>query len=178
MKRSLKVLKRKPQKVCGSWGLMKISGQNILREINEGKSPLEMHGDREQMQQCVQDNGRGLGLAGYTIWKSDTKSTAWESSYAEIHSDLSLVSSYPSQITLYRSLHACRQLILESTIQEISYSGSPSIMTGAGASCILSEKVLDVVGSSMDTWKTRWTERIDSGRQRVNNRVPGWEMIS
>ena len=43
---------------------------------------------------------------------------------------------------------------LESTIREISYSGSPSIMTGAGASCILSEKVLDVVGLSIDTWKT------------------------
>jgi len=40
-------------------------------------------------------------------------------------------------------------------------------MTGAGAGCILSEKVLDVVGSSMD-----------SGKQRVNDRVPGWTMIS
>ena len=40
-------LKRKPQKVHGSWGLMKISGQNIL-EINEGKFPLEMYGGREQ----------------------------------------------------------------------------------------------------------------------------------
>jgi len=26
---------------------MKISGQNML-EVNEGKSPLEMHGDREK----------------------------------------------------------------------------------------------------------------------------------
>ena len=42
---------------------MKISGQNIL-EINEEKSLLEMHGDREQMQQRVQDNGRGPGLVG------------------------------------------------------------------------------------------------------------------
>jgi len=71
-----------------------------------------------------------------------------------IHSDLSPVSSYPSQITLYRSLHARQQSILESTIQKILYLGSLSIMTGAGASCILSEKVLDVAGSSMDTWKT------------------------
>jgi len=71
-----------------------------------------------------------------------------------IHSYLSLVSLYPSQITLYRSLHAHQQLILESTIQEISYLGFLSIMTGAGASYILSEKVLDVVGSSIDTWKT------------------------
>jgi len=42
---------------------MKISRQNIL-EINEGKSLLEMHGDREQMQQRVQDNRRGPGLVG------------------------------------------------------------------------------------------------------------------
>ena len=88
------------------------------------------------------------------MWKSDTKSAAWVSLDAGIHSDLSPVSLYPSQITLYRSLHARWRLIFESTIQEISYSGSLSIMTGAGASCILSEKVLDVVGSSMDTWKT------------------------
>ena len=54
---------------------MRLSGQNIL-EINEGKSLLEMHGDREQMQQCVQDNGRGPGLVGYAMWKSDTKSAA------------------------------------------------------------------------------------------------------
>ena len=72
----------------------------------------------------------------------------------EIHLDLSPVSSYPSQITLYRSLHAHWRSILESTIWEILYSGSPSIMTGARASCILSEKVLDVAGSSMNTWKT------------------------
>ena len=138
-----------------------------------------MHGDREQMQQCVQDNGRGPGLAGYAIWKSDTKSTAWESSDAGIHLDLSPVSSYPSQITLYRSLYACWRLILESTIWEILYSGSPSIMTGVGASCILLEKVLDVVGSSMDTWKTGWTECMDSGRWRVNDRVSIylWYMI-
>ena len=142
------------------------------------KSPLEMDRDREKMQQHVQDNGRGPGLVGYAIWKSDTKLTAWVSSDVGIHSDSSPVSSYPSQITLYRSLHARRRSILESTIWEISYSGSPSIMTEAGAGCILSEKVLDVAGSSMDTWKTGWTEHMDSGRWRVNDRVPGWEMIS
>ena len=76
------------------------------------------------------------------------------SSDIEIYSDLSLVSLYPSQIILYRSLHVFQQLILESTIQEISYLGSLSIITGAGISCILLEKELDVVGSSMDTWKT------------------------
>ena len=35
-----------------------------------------MHGDRKQIQQHDQDNGRGPGLAGYVIWKLDTKSTA------------------------------------------------------------------------------------------------------
>jgi len=37
-------------------------------------------------------------------------------------------------------------------------------MTGVGASYILSEKVLDMAGLSMDTWKTGWTEYMDSGR--------------
>jgi len=45
-------------------------------------------------------------------------------------------------------------------------------MTGSGASYILSEKELDMAGSSMDTWKTGWTECIDSGRQRVNDSIP------
>jgi len=40
------------------------------------KSLLEMHRDREQMQQYDQDNGRGPGLVGYAIWKLDTKLTA------------------------------------------------------------------------------------------------------
>ena len=148
------------------------------KEIKWRKSLLEMHGDREQMQQHVQNNGRGPGLVGYATWKSDTKSAAWVSLDVGIHSDLSPVSLYSNQITLYRSLHARRQSILESTIWEISYLGSLSIMTGVGAGCILLEKVLDVAGSSMDTWKTRWTEHMDSRRQRVNDRVLGWEMIS
>ena len=63
-----------------------------------------------------------------------------------IHLDSSLMSSYSSQITLYRSLHAYQQSILEST--------TLSIMTGAGASCVLLEKELDVAGSSMDIWNT------------------------
>ena len=71
-----------------------------------------------------------------------------------IHLDLSPMSSYPSQIILYMSLHAHQRSILESTIQKISYSGSLSIITGVEASYILLEKVLDVVGLSMDIWKT------------------------
>jgi len=31
-------------------------------------------------------------------------------------------------------------------------------MTGTGASYVLSEKELNMAGSSIDTWKTRWTE--------------------
>ena len=46
---------------------MKISGQNILKKLNKGKSLLEMHGDREQMQQRVQNNRRGPGLVGYAM---------------------------------------------------------------------------------------------------------------
>ena len=76
------------------------------------------------------------------------------SSDVEIHSDSSPVFSYSSQITLYKSLHAHWQLILESTIYEISYLGFPSIITGVGTGCILLEKVLDIAGLSMDTWKT------------------------
>ena len=38
------------------------------------KSLLEMYRGREQ--QCDQDNRRGLGLAEYAMWKSDTKSAA------------------------------------------------------------------------------------------------------
>ncbi len=72
----------------------------------------------------------------------------------KIYLDLSLVSLYLSQIILYRSLHAHQQLILKFTIREISYSGPLSIMTRVGTSYILSGKVLDIAGLSMDTWKT------------------------
>ena len=44
------------------------------KKLMKEKSLLEMHGDREQMEQHVQDNERGPGLAGYAMWKSDTKS--------------------------------------------------------------------------------------------------------
>jgi len=74
------------------------------------------------------------------------------SSDVGFYSDLSPMSSYPSQIILYKSLHAHQQSILESTIQEISYSDFLSIMTGVEAGCILLEKVLDIAGLSMDTW--------------------------
>ena len=133
---------------------------------------------REQIEQYDQDNGSGPGLVEYMIWKLDTKLVVWVSLDAGIYSDLLSVSLYPSQIILYRSLHACRWSILEFTIQEISYSDFLSIITEVGASYILSEKVLDIVGLSMDTWKTGWTEHMDSGKQRMNDSVPGWSIIS
>ena len=40
------------------------------------KSPLEMHGDREQMQRHIQDNRRRPGLMGYAKWKLDPKFAA------------------------------------------------------------------------------------------------------
>jgi len=46
------------------------------KKLMKEKSPLRMHGDRRQMQQHDQDNGRGPGLAGYAMWKSDTKLAA------------------------------------------------------------------------------------------------------
>jgi len=77
---------------------------------------LEMYRGREQIQQHDQDNGRGPGLVGYAMWKSDTKLAACVSSDVGIYLDLSSVSSYSSQIILYRSLHAHQRLILEFTI--------------------------------------------------------------
>jgi len=65
-----------------------------------------MYRDRGQVQQHDQDSGRGPDLAGYVMWKLDTKLAAWVSLNVEIYSDSFLMSSYPSQITLYRSLHA------------------------------------------------------------------------
>jgi len=35
-----------------------------------------MHRGKKQMQQYDQNNGRELGLAGYVMWKSDTKLAA------------------------------------------------------------------------------------------------------
>jgi len=45
------------------------------------------------------------------------------------------------------------------------------------ASSILLEKELDIAGLSIDTWKTGWIEHINSRRQRVNNSIPGREII-
>ena len=61
--------------------------------------------------------------------------------------------------------------------KKILYSGSLLIITGIRASCVLLRKELNVAGLSMDIQKTEWIEHMDSGRQRVNDSVPGWEMI-
>jgi len=60
---------------------------------------------------------------------------------------------------------------LESTIHEILYSDSPSIMNSIRAGWVLLKKVIEVVGLSMEIYKTGCIESIDSWRQRVNNRV-------
>jgi len=46
------------------------------KKLMKEKSLLEIRGDRGQLQQCVQNNGRGLGLVGYAMWKLDIKSAA------------------------------------------------------------------------------------------------------
>jgi len=46
------------------------------KKLMKEKSPLRMRGDRRQMQQHDQDNGREPDLAGYAMWKSDTKLAA------------------------------------------------------------------------------------------------------
>jgi len=80
-------------------------------------------------------------LSQWYEWVSDT----------EIHLNLSLMSSYPSQITLYKSLYICWQSILESTIGEISYLGSLLIITSVETGYVLLRKELDVVGLNIDT---------------------------
>jgi len=46
------------------------------KKLMKEKSLLKIHRDKGQLQQCVQDNGRGPGLAEYAMWKSDTKLVA------------------------------------------------------------------------------------------------------
>jgi len=75
-----------------------------------------MYIGRGQVQQCDQSNRSRLDLAEYVMWKSHTKLATWVSLDVGIHLDSSSVSSYPSQITLYRSLHAHQQSILKFTI--------------------------------------------------------------
>ena len=42
---------------------------------------------------------------------------------------------------------------------------------------MLLKKELDVTDLSIDIWKTEWTECIDSERQKINNSIPGQEII-
>ena len=94
------------------------------------------------------------------------------------HSESLSVSSYPSHITLYSSLHALWQSILESTILEISYSGSPSMITSTGGNSEHCWKVLDVAGSSIETWNTGWAALMVSGRRSVKDCGLGWAIVS
>ena len=74
-------------------------------------------------------------------------------------------------------MHALRWSILESTILEISYSGSPSMIIGAGGGSERCWKELGVAGSSMETWNTGWTALMVSGRRSVNDCGLGWAII-
>ena len=55
-------------------------------------------------------------------------------------------------------------VILESRIEDILYSGSPSMMTGGSGTEFRPEKGFGVAGSIMETWNTGWIERMLSGR--------------
>jgi len=98
----------------------------------------------EVIQDC-----NGPGLDGYLRWKSFSSSLVCSSSIAGNYLESLLVSSYPSHIILYSSLHALQQSILESTILEILYSGSLLMITGAGGGSERYWKVL--AGSSIET---------------------------
>jgi len=63
MKRSLKFEKKTP-KSARKLRVNENKQTEYAKKLMKEKSPLELHGDREKMQQRVQDNGRGLGLVG------------------------------------------------------------------------------------------------------------------
>ena len=67
------------------------------------------------------------------------------------------VPSYPSQHTKYCSLHFYYRSILESSISNISNSSSLSISTRDSGSWVWLDIILDMLGSSMEMWKTGWT---------------------
>ena len=50
-------------------------------------------------------------------------------------------------------------------------------MTGIEASCVFSEKVLDVAGSNMEIQKAGYIKYIDFGKQKVNNRALDQKII-
>ena len=60
---------------------------------------------------------------------------------------------------------------------EISYSGSPSMITGAGGGLERCWKVLGMAGSSIETWNTGWMALMVSGRQSVKDCRLGWAII-
>ena len=76
---------------------------------------------------------------------------------AGIQLSSSSVPSYPSQHTKYCSLHFYYRSILESSISNISNSSSLSISTRDSGSWVWLDIILDMLGSSMEMWKTGWT---------------------
>ena len=83
-------------------------------------------------------------------WKSETASEACSSSMAEIHKDSSSVPSYLAHSMRYCNLHLYHRLSLESRILEISYSGSPSTLTGGRGGWMQLGMVFRVDGSRME----------------------------
>jgi len=75
MKKGLKVLKRNPEK-CAEAGVNENKQTEYTKELMKENPCWKIHGDREQVQQCGQNNRRGPSLVGYVMWKLDTKLVA------------------------------------------------------------------------------------------------------
>jgi len=79
MKRSLKfeVFERKTLKSARKPRVNENKWTEYAKKLIKEKIPVRIaRRQRKKMQQHDQDNGRGPGLAGYAMWKSDTKSAA------------------------------------------------------------------------------------------------------
>src|SRR5882724_5720871 len=101
------------------------------------------------------------------------------SSEARIHEVSSSVSSYPVQRMRYNSLQVRRRLsILESSISEISKTGSSSTAIGRGGGWMQSGIGFGVAGSSMEMWNTGCTAWRLSRSRSVMEWVPGHARIS
>ena len=67
---------------------------------------------------------------------------------------------------------------MESSISVTSYSGSPSMTTGAGGGSVQFGIVFGTLGSNIETWKTGWTARMLSGKRSMTECIPAQPMIS
>ena len=94
------------------------------------------------------------------------------SSVAEIYEDSSLVPLYPAHLMRYCNLHLYRQSSLELRILEISYSGSPLMLTRGGGGWTRLGMVFRVDGLRTEMWKTGWMDRRELESRRVKEWVP------